>query len=76
MKLIKWLVIIGIIVVAVFLFKNIAGHEEKHITKINEQHAQKVEQYTTGMTKDLRQKINKDVQQGYKGLPMEPSNNQ
>ncbi len=72
MKLIKWLVIIGIIVAGVFLIKDIAGHEQKHVDSVNTHNAATVEQYTTGMAKDLKQKINKDVRQGYKGLPMSP----
>ncbi len=75
MKLIKWLLIIGVIAGGMLLLKDIAGHEEKHISNINTQHTQQVEQYTIGITKDVREKINKDVKQGYKDLPMEPSDN-
>ena len=73
MKLIKWIVIIGIIIAGMFLIKGIAGHEQKHVQKINAQHAEKAEQYTTGIAEHARQQIDKDVQQGYKGLPMSPS---
>ncbi len=72
MKWIKWIVIIGIIIAGIFLLKDIAGHEQKHIQKINARHAAKAEQYTTGIAQHVQQQINKDVQQGYKGLPMSP----
>ncbi len=73
MKVVKWIVIIGIIIAVMFLLKDIAGNEQKHIQKVNARHAAKAEQYTTGIAQHVRQQINKDVQQGYKGLPMSPS---
>ncbi|MCL4558963.1 MAG: hypothetical protein M1491_10160 [Deltaproteobacteria bacterium] len=76
MKLIKWLLIIAVIAAGIFLLKDIAGHEGKTVSKINAGHTKEVEQYTIGITKNVQQKINQDVKQGYKGLPMGPSNNQ
>ncbi len=65
--------IIAIIVAGIFLLKDIAGHEQKNIQNINARHAAKAEQYTTGIVQHVQQQINKDVKQGYKGLPMSPS---
>ncbi len=73
MKIIKWLMIIAVIAAGIFLLKDLAGHEGKTVAKINAKHVKKVEQYTTGMVKNVQQRINQDVKQGYKGLPMGPS---
>jgi len=70
MKLIKWIVIIIIVVAVIFLLKDLAGYEKNNIEKINEHHTEQAEKYTIGIEKNLKQKINKAVKQGYEGLPM------
>ncbi len=68
----KWLLIIGAIVVGILLLEGILRHERGKINKINARHTKTVIKYTIGVEKNLKQKINKAVKQGYKGLPMEP----
>lgn len=70
MKLIKWIIIIVVIIVAIFLLKDLAGHEKKSIEQINAKHAATAEKYTIGIEKNLKQKINQTVKEGYQGLPM------
>ncbi len=72
MKWIKWIAIIGIIIAGMFLIKDIASHEQKSIQETNARHAATAEKYTIGIAKDAKKNIDKDVQQGYKGLPMSP----
>ena len=72
MKLIKWIAIVAIIAGGILLIKDLAGNEQQHIRKVNARHTAEAEHYTTGLVKDTQQRINKDVQQGYKGLPMSP----
>ncbi|MGB9736030.1 MAG: hypothetical protein ACP5JP_07445 [bacterium] len=61
MKIVKWIIIIAVILVAIFLLKDLAGHEKKHIEEINAKHAATAEKYTIGIEKNLKQKINQAV---------------
>ncbi|MCL4478039.1 MAG: hypothetical protein M1381_02905 [Deltaproteobacteria bacterium] len=75
MKLLKWIIIIGVIILAIVFIKDVAGKKStvsRRIQAINNSNTKKVEQYTTGIGKNVARRINQDTKQAYKGLPTEP----